>query len=859
MELQSAREFRVAVARGLSRESSRDLVQILLAFIASASTKDTDLGLCVNWSSVNSGVTLRVTPFQQLFSFVMERRLSCRVCGARSVLFELSNLLRLPVPDSDKGHQSFDRMYLAFRGERVETADVFCSSCMCERIHVEQRRMQCLPNMLLVHVSRQRPGTDAIVPFSYRVDSALSLPGLGSMDLISVVYRVGAGGPWSCACRELTNSYWYFKDALKPTLLPDVANVFGKYVVLLMYVKTDFAARYGQISSVSRVDAASAGTGHVGKQTRRGMHSDIGLDAPGDQEMDGVRSYFEGLGIGGGCTERLVVPTKAGFMAEASVEARGKVAEMSCYAWRLWSDGATFLDVLFGGGDGARAIVSDISERTAGGAEVSANERGFLYLAEQCKAMALTKRDFLEYRAWRHQERACVSSESGMQEPMPADRCAKLKELAVHASRLWREDKTFLRLLYDDAVVSDELLDTLLLKESTGEVLDHNERDFVYFANECMSWALTHEEFDEFQRSQRQVVEQAQLANEKLERERNASAGAMQRHRAVLAQEASVAATRRRSQKAKAGLFESRQSSMVGKKEIEISGRPAGLPRVEKEVPVPATLVSACRRDSLLKRKGSSSRMASAGRTIHGIDRMPNTRLFRRLADAFLDVDDVVIPLLAELQQMYGQGLAWEFAESAWLNEWSRWDSFEEEILIAHGRWVDGLLLPHVSFIVKELLFALRRHVQEHRHAMRPQMTDQGKLEELKACGFVWSHGNVWLTNNCLADSILQLLIGYGIVAHDIDRRAACLANRAALEAQPDLVPRQRNGARDLGGYLQHHRHAAPTIRFFKQMLRCADDVLPAAGFRVFCHASYDDADHPPDEDLVCEGIGTRP
>jgi hypothetical protein len=98
------------------------------------------------------------------------------------------------------------------------------------------------------------------VPVSYRVDSSLSLPGLGSMDLASVVYRVGASGPWSCACRELSNSYWYFKDALKPTLLPDVANVFGKYVVLLMYVRSDFAARLGQISSVPRVDRATSGT-----------------------------------------------------------------------------------------------------------------------------------------------------------------------------------------------------------------------------------------------------------------------------------------------------------------------------------------------------------------------------------------------------------------------------------------------------------------------------------------------------------------------------------------------------------------------------------------------------------------------
>jgi hypothetical protein len=33
---------------------------------------------------------------------------------------------------------------------------------------------------------------------------------------------------------------------------------------------------------------------------------------------------------------------------------------------------------------------------------------------------------------------------------------------------------------------------------------------------------------------------------------------------------------------------------------------------------------------------------------------------------------------------------------------------------------------------------------------------------------------------------------------------------------------------------------------------------LPAAGFLVFCHANYDDEEHPPDHVLVCAGIGLR-
>jgi hypothetical protein len=31
----------------------------------------------------------------------------------------------------------------------------------------------------------------------------------------------------------------------------------------------------------------------------------------------------------------------------------------------------------------------------------------------------------------------------------------------------------------------------------------------------------------------------------------------------------------------------------------------------------------------------------------------------------------------------------------------------------------------------------------------------------------------------------------------------------------PELVPRDTNGCVDFGGYLQHHRHAEPTLKFF--------------------------------------------
>ena len=112
--------------------------------------------------------------------------------------------------------------------------------------------------------------------------------------------------------------------------------------------------------------------------------------------------------------------------------------------------------------------------------------------------------------------------------------------------------------------------------------------------------------------------------------------------------------------------------------------------------------------------------------------------------------------------------------------------------------------------------------------------------------------------NDCLADSLLQLLIFHGIVADDVDRKAACLANRVRLEAQEDLVPRDVDGCLDFGGFLQHHRHARPTVEFFCERFGCSEDVLPVAGFRLVVHARSDDDAHPADEMVICEGCGRR-
>ncbi len=237
-------------------------------------------------------------------------------------------------------------------------------------------------------------------------------------------------------------------------------------------------------------------------------------------------------------------------------------------------------------------------------------------------------------------------------------------------------------------------------------------------------------------------------------------------------------------------------------------------------------------------------------------DSMLDTHLCRKLSALRLD-EDIVDAVLAEMQRLFGQGLAWELAGAEWLLSWGRWELFVEEVQRAAGSWSEGLLVHHARRLIKEFLFALCRVVASQVGRGGPVRTNEGALQELRAAGFVRREAMMW-GNNCLADSLLQLLIFHGIVAEGVGRKTACSVNRARLEEQEDLVPRDVHGCVDFGGYLQHDRHAQPTLEFFFELFACSAEVLPAAGFRLVVHARSDDDEHPADEMVICEGCGRR-
>jgi hypothetical protein len=206
----------------------------------------------------------------------------------------------------------------------------------------------------------------------------------------------------------------------------------------------------------------------------------------------------------------------------------------------------------------------------------------------------------------------------------------------------------------------------------------------------------------------------------------------------------------------------------------------------------------------------------------------------------------------------FGDRKAWQLVDDDdddWLLVWDRWVAFASELQELRVTWdcEACLFLDHVKHLLQELLFALFRVVDAQ--APVTDVTNDERLAELEARGFTKRNGQVWGENDCLADSLLHLLISSNVVPEGVDRELACKQNRWHLERQAALVPRTRSGRKDLGGMLQPHRPATATLRFFLDWFSCDLLSFPVSGVRLSVHARYD-GDVCSDVDVYCEGVG---
>jgi len=227
----------------------------------------------------------------------------------------------------------------------------------------------------------------------------------------------------------------------------------------------------------------------------------------------------------------------------------------------------------------------------------------------------------------------------------------------------------------------------------------------------------------------------------------------------------------------------------------------------------------------------------------------------------------IVDGLLSAFQLEYGKK-AGKILSEGWSRDLELWGDLEKNL---HRLGVSNVYTEACdSDDVMECIRAcLRAHVRLAANCTQAVVADSDMetIARLSTLGYEYGRGCVWTdrqrrddellrfsTNQCLADSLLQLLQRQGILSNDIsvaERIEACAENRRRLasHADPVLRPRVRDAAtgadrgEDPYAYLQHDVHAEPTVLFFLEWFGAKGKVLrelPSGGIRVTVFSRFD-------------------
>ena len=141
--------------------------------------------------------------------------------------------------------------------------------------------------------------------------------------------------------------------------------------------------------------------------------------------------------------------------------------------------------------------------------------------------------------------------------------------------------------------------------------------------------------------------------------------------------------------------------------------------------------------------------------------------------------------MVAQLAEVCGL----ETLNAQWSHDWEGWALLAQEVAVLKDLPEDLYIELAMYFIAPRLRHFLRLAEQ---HGQAPNfLSDKERVAELRALGWNedwWRRGEVWGRNDCLADSLLQLLIHHGVlgVVSREQRNEACSENRRRLETSAD-------------------------------------------------------------------------
>ena len=249
---------RVAVDQRFGRKIQHDAAEFLHLLLDRMRTQELQAGRAAEWVGVQSSVT-QATHVDRLFGFVEETRLECKECRSRKSRCAAASVLVLPVPPQDQERHAWtvtDLYFLWASREDLAGEDaVVCEPCGKVRTaHVQQRRIHSRPNILIVQVRRTRQEDSDALRHSVVAEEELSLPGVGSFELASVVYHSGrrvTSGHYTCVSRGADGTFWRFDDEVVRRLALDVGRLLTRSVYVLIYTRPGGAAVFAGMGSLS--------------------------------------------------------------------------------------------------------------------------------------------------------------------------------------------------------------------------------------------------------------------------------------------------------------------------------------------------------------------------------------------------------------------------------------------------------------------------------------------------------------------------------------------------------------------------------------------------------------------------------
>ena len=209
---------------------------------------------------------------------------------------------------------------------------------------------------------------------------------------------------------------------------------------------------------------------------------------------------------------------------------------------------------------------------------------------------------------------------------------------------------------------------------------------------------------------------------------------------------------------------------------------------------------------------------------------------------------------------MIGSRRLEDLANEAWCWEFARWKTLADEASVIWDKNdVDKSIEMMVPILASTLAVFVRIAARQMPVHLAWEVADAMKIEILRRLGWIIGSGQPWGENNCLSDTMLQLLIHAGVLAKDIqlvERQYACAHARLVLCNNVSLTPKAENGVPDYTAFFEHARHADPILRILYAHFanRLGHIALPGAGLVMSIECRLDTPLAP--ADILHIGVG---